>query len=40
MLFVYPAIFHHEDESYRVEFPDLPGCQTFGSTISETIEYA
>lgn len=40
MLFVYPAIFHHEDGSYWVEFPDLPGCQTFGSTISETMEYA
>ena len=23
MLFVYPAIFHKEDESYWVEFPDL-----------------
>ena len=40
MLCVYPAIFHHEDESYWVEFPDLPGCQTFGSTISETMECA
>ena len=40
MLFVYPAIFHHEDESYWVEFPDLPGCQTFGSSINETVEYA
>lgn len=40
MLFVYPAIFHHEDDSYWVEFPDLPGCQTFGSNINETVAFA
>ena len=27
MLFVYPAIFHREDNAYWVEFPDLLGCQ-------------
>ena len=35
MLFVYPAIFHKEDESYWVEFPDLKGCQTYGGTLNE-----
>lgn len=40
MLFVYPAIFHKEEDSYWVEFPDLPGCQSFGSTLNETIESA
>jgi len=40
MMFVYPAYFHNEDNSYWVEFPDLPGCQTFGSTLNETIEHA
>ena len=40
MLFVYPAIFHNEDNAYWVEFPDLEGCQTFGNTINETMEYA
>lgn len=40
MLFVYPAIFHNENDSYQVEFPDLPGCQTYGDTLNETIEYA
>ncbi len=40
MLFVYPAIFHQEEDSYWVEFPDLPGCQTYGSTITETMESA
>lgn len=37
MLFVYPAIFHKEEESYWVEFPNLEGCNTFGSTINETM---
>lgn len=40
MLFVYPAIFHKEDESYWVEFPDLKGCNTYGSTIPESMEMA
>ena len=40
MLFVYPAIFHKEDNAYWVEFPDLEGCQTYGTTLNETIEYA
>lgn len=40
MLFLYPAIFHVEDESYWVEFPDLEGCQSFGDTLTETMENA
>lgn len=40
MLFVYPAIFHQEVDSYWVEFPDLEGCHTFGSSITETMEAA
>ena len=40
MLFVYPAIFHKEDDSYWVEFPDLEGCHTYGSSIDETMEAA
>ncbi|MDE6314056.1 MAG: type II toxin-antitoxin system HicB family antitoxin [Lachnospiraceae bacterium] len=38
MLFVYPAIFHKEEESYWVEFPDLEGCHTYGSSINEAME--
>lgn len=38
MLFVYPAIFHRENNSFWVEFPDLQGCQTFGDTVNETME--
>ncbi|MDO4669610.1 MAG: type II toxin-antitoxin system HicB family antitoxin [Butyricicoccus pullicaecorum] len=40
MLFVYPAIFHKEDDAYWVEFPDLEGCHTYGSSINETLEAA
>lgn len=40
MLFLYPAIFHKEDDAYWVEFPDLKGRNTYGSTIPEAIEMA
>lgn len=40
MTLVYPAIFHEEDGSFWVEFPDLKGCQSFGDTIAETMEGA
>lgn len=40
MLFVYPAIFHQDEDSYWVEFPDLEGCHTFGSTVSDTMAAA
>lgn len=36
---VYPAIIHQED-GYWVEFPDLSGCFTNGSTLEETMEMA
>jgi len=40
MLFVYPAVFHKEDKTYWVEFPDLEGCQTYGGTLNETMACA
>ena len=40
MMFIYPAIFHKEDNSFWVDFPDLLGCQTFGDTLPETISLA
>ena len=40
MKMVYPAVFHSEDNAYWVEFPDLPGCQSYGDSISDTIENA
>ena len=39
MLKIYPAIFHNE-EGYWVEFPDLPGCQSCGATLEETMALA
>ena len=40
MLKVYPAIFHNENESYWVEFPDLEGCNTCGNSLEETMALA
>lgn len=40
MYFIYPAIFHEEEGSYWVEFPDLPGCHTYGGDIKSTMENA
>jgi predicted RNase H-like HicB family nuclease len=36
----YPAIFRREDGVVCVEFPDLPGCVTFGDTMEEALESA
>ncbi len=35
--FAYPAVIKYDrgDRAYTVEFPDLPGCVTFGETIDE-----
>ena len=40
MIFVYPAIFHKEEDVYWVEFPDLEGCHTYGDSIAGTMEAA
>ena len=40
MKLTYPAIFHHENGSYWVEFPDLIGCNSFGDTAEETLKSA
>ena len=40
MKMIYPAVFHFEDNAYWVEFPDLPGCQSFGSSLTETLDNA
>ncbi len=39
MLQIYPAILH-EENGYWIEFPDLEGCQTCGSTLAETMDLA
>lgn len=36
----YPAVFHEENGTYWVEFPDLKGCLTDGNTAEEAYENA
>lgn len=36
----YPAVFHEEDGSYWVEFPDIEGCHSFSDTLDEAMENA
>ena len=36
----YPAVFHEDDNSYFVEFPDLEGCLSSGDTIESAFENA
>lgn len=40
MKLIYPAVFHKEDESVWVEFPDLEGCQSFGDNVKEALDGA
>lgn len=40
VLLTYPAIFTFEDNQYWVEFIDLKGCFSNGSTLAETMENA
>ena len=37
---LYPAVFHEDDNSYFVEFPDLEGCLSSGDTIELAFENA
>lgn len=34
---VYPAVFHFEDGSYWLNFPDLAGCYSSGENLEEAI---
>lgn len=40
--YVFPALFHHnhDDGSYSVTFPDLPGCVTEGKDLNEALYMA
>lgn len=40
MKLIYPAIFHKENDSVWVEFPDLPGCHSCGDAIKDALENA
>jgi predicted RNase H-like HicB family nuclease len=35
--YIYPSIFSYDDDGISVEFPDLPGCLTFGQTTEEAM---
>ena len=35
--YVYPVIFYYADDVISVEFPDLPGCLTYGDTEEEAL---
>lgn len=37
---IYPAIFHNENGTYWIEFPDLEGCNTCGNTFEEAMKMA
>ncbi len=37
MLYVYPAVFHEENNHYWVEFPDLEGCYSSGESVNEAL---
>lgn len=36
----YPAVIHHEGDSYWIEFPDLDGCHTFAGTLEDVFDEA
>ncbi len=41
MKIYYPALIKNsKDGSFNVEFPDLPGCLTFGNNLVEAVEFA
>lgn len=40
MKLLYPAIFHEDNDGVWAEFPDLEGCQSYGDTVSETLDNA
>jgi predicted RNase H-like HicB family nuclease len=37
MLFSYPALIYKDGNAFSVEFPDLPGCLTFGVTLPDAM---
>ena len=36
--YVFPAIFHFADDGISIEFPDLPGCFSYGADEIEALE--
>lgn len=40
MTYSFPAHIFKDERSFGVEFPDVPGCYTFGDTIEDALRYA
>ncbi len=40
MLVIYPAVFYKDSDCIGVYFPDLPGCNTFGSDLRDAFQMA
>ena len=38
--YIYPAVFHFDEDGISIEFPDLPGCLTAGFTLEEAYRMA
>ncbi len=38
--YIYPAVFHYADDGISVEFPDLPGCFSYGDSDIEALTNA
>jgi len=38
--YIFPAILFNDDNFIGVEFPDLPGCVTFGKDVDEALQMA
>lgn len=37
MIFTYPALVHNDTAGLWLEFPDLPGCQTYSETMDDLL---
>lgn len=37
MDYIFPAVFHKEENEYWAEFPDLEGCQTYNSSMEQCL---
>ena len=40
MTYSFPAHIFKDENSFGVEFPDVPGCYTYGETLEDALRYA
>ncbi|MDR3075808.1 MAG: type II toxin-antitoxin system HicB family antitoxin [Synergistaceae bacterium] len=38
--YIFPAVFYNDEGAISVEFPDLPGCLTFGDDMNDAVSMA